>query len=517
MQDYPTNDELYNIKPVAFDEESLRRRTFEKLGLDQLDQMPSRPHVGKLRTALLVAALAVALPSAAYATVLGIGAFMSAQDITYFSPPQPTLGEGNASLYFQGSQASLEQFNAPVGQTQAFDGGTITLDAVAVDDSFVNAFFTLAFDQPIDTTGLHTGSNAPVPTWWGLFILAPRFHLLANGQPFTANTTPVSTVDSQDCDPYLVDEHTLAVMVHQVIVTPQPNQFELTIDVDDLKVFAGGTEPLYPSLQSGLVFKVLVNKGAPAALTRAIEPGIYTFTGGQEQRTLDLQRIAFTPFGATVTVAEQMAGDVPAQPQGLEAYLVADDRGNTAQVLWVGGLDGRSELIGAEMDGKESKLSVARYSSYTYELLGLDPTTQSVTLTPIVSNDGAAGQNGLRTANLTQVGAQVAVTPLGGYTVETYLVEDSRITVTLKPYGHLLAYQGKTLFMPDDLTSVKLAENNQDVLTHSYFDRATGTLTTTWDYYATTEEELRTITAFAYLYDATFSLDHEAALTLPLN
>jgi hypothetical protein len=510
----PTDDkqlqDLLELEPVPFDAKRIKQRVFGRLDdaattaqsspqrrQARSQRQPRRRLSRRLTVALVAAAvMIIGIPSAF--AVSDLIANMSEGGIGFFNTTGAADKDVNKPTYYVSMQADLEKLNAPVGQTLTFDGGTITLDTLAVDDNFLNAFFTIRYDEPINTEGI--GNGLAMPEWFGLLALAPPDIIcLVDGEEITGRTNVSSGGDFEN-DPYYIDERTIGVMMHKVIIKDLPDVFDLSISVfgDEIVVADSAT------LRGAHIddsFEMTVDKSASAALTRSIEPGDYRFEGALGTREIKLERISFSPFGVIAVIQAENIDDIA-------PLVVVDDLGNTALFQFRNGV--ANWPTDPQYDGT--------LQNYVFELVGLDPQAQSVTITPIAYETAQEDSYEFRLVDLSQVGAQIALNNLGGVTVVSHEIEQGAVTIKLKPYGYLQSTGPEFVLQDDQLLSH--GETLDGVprmgIKTSWYDRGEGLIVLTTDYYAATDEELAQATTDSYAYTKGLFVNESAALTLPL-
>jgi hypothetical protein len=470
--------------------------------------------------------LTVALIAAAV-IIIGISSAFAANDL------MATMGEGgigffgtagsadkdvNTPTYYVSMQADLEKANAPVGQTLTFDGGTITLDTLAIDDNFLNAFFTIRYDEPISTEGINDGLDAP--EWSDLHTLTYVLGytiLSADGEDVYAYPDYAGSTDAV-YDPYYIDERTIGVMTHQVIAKDLPDVFDLSITVlgNDLPVAVADSANFESRHMDGS-FEVTVDKSASSALTRSITPGTYRFEGAEGIREVTIERLSLTPFGAVAIIRAQDFDDIG-------SLMIVDDRGNTANFQFRGGtlrwtIDNMAPYYGDQC--------------YVFELVGLDPQAQSVTITPVIYDTTLDLENyeEYRFVDLSQAGTQIALSKLGGVTLVSREIEQGTVTVKLKPYGFLGSTSvigggpgGGNYFDLQGAESLMRNEGPDDRrysgIVTSWYDRGNDLIVFTQDFYGVNDEQLEQLeqlTTYRYVYFSGIYADESATLTLPLN
>jgi hypothetical protein len=257
-------------------------------------------------------------------------------------------------------------------------------------------------------------------------------------------------------------------------------------------------------------FEVTVDKSASSALSRSVEPGTYYLEGMQGNRELTIEQLRFTPFGVVAIIQAQSLDSIY-----LSSFMFVDDRGNTAIPRFLGRLPGL-------------KLTDPLYKEtpqkHAFELVGLDPQAQSVSIIPFNDNVFDTGER--RLVDLSRVGTQIALSDLGGVTVVSHEIERGTVTIKFKPYGYLSGiavsgYPGLGGFYLQDTESLTLAEfpggSRHSALVTSWYDRVNNLIVFIQNYYAATDEELAQTTTYEYTYNGSLSVDESATLTLPLS
>lgn len=492
MNDIYTED-LLEIEPVPVNEEQIKSKVFGKLGLS-----PDSIHDGVrtfedittpafrtikggksqhrfLKVAAVVLAALILVPSAAYAANTLYE--MIRQSISYFEQEGSGQTPVNGPTYHSPLAMDVEQYNAKVGYSVESDGKTVTLDSVAIDDNFINAFFTINYDEAINLD--EQGDDySHFPAYSKIRDLTPFFSIEINGERIQGG---FSTID--EYDPYMVDDKTVKMMIRIVTPTIFPDEFDLSLL---------GQNP--SSKDIDYRFDLSIDKSASAAATRSVESGLYQIG----EKSLDLEKLAVTPFGSVISVKGHMDEDgINPDPNYLmpgDLHIV-DNTGKVMHSFWNNAMSGDS-------------------SYYALELIGGSPDAESVTLTPVKHNRDRNTQDSieLRSYSVNDIGVKIELSPIGGYNLEDYKVENKGVSITLRPYG-VCNYEAHILLDDDQ---VSLTDMKRKGLINQQIDRKTGLFTFSIDYYAATLEELQSISTFEIPYQNGVELDNENAITLPL-
>ena len=258
--------------------------------------------------------------------------------------------------YFQSGQESVytplqteyERFNAAVGMRQTVDGVTLSIDNIAVDDSYMSIFFTVSSETPLEQVGMESE-----PESWRAGWTAPVFRAVVNG-------TELDTIGKSDNEAYFVDDCTLKGIHRLASKDILPDQFDLLLCAD-------GTSRL---TEGEVRFEMSIDKSTVDCLT--VEPALdftVDYTGTYEDgraysvhRTPRIERVSISPLSSTLILSEQLSS---ADVFPFDAFVLRDDKG---QYL-------TSFVSGTATSGYDRSFDVI-------EFLGADMDTQSVTLIP---------------------------------------------------------------------------------------------------------------------------------------
>lgn len=489
-------EDLLQLNPVLVNKTAILQKTCNKLKLQPPEEegkdidtdnsqgsMPLSPKApGKekrhitWRLLAIAAVLTLALSTVVYAAAAIIYS-MEQQKVEYFDRSSMAQTPVSGPTYHGALAMDIEQYNASVGTSVTDNGKTVTLDTIAVDDNFINAFFTITYDKPIDLSASSAIDNS-MPAYDKLRYVLPYFTIKVDGKDLDSGFT---TID--ELDPYMQNDHTVKMLVRHTVPTILPNEFKLSLSGEGW----GDDTGVYQ-------FEVLVDKTASATKTLAATPGAYQLNTTNGQRTLDLEKLSITPFGGIFSVKGHWNGEIGPDSNYLmpQDFYITDDKGNALNTFWNNGVSPNSPY-------------------YAVEIINPAPDTKSITLTPIISKNSEGDNVTFKTYSTNDIGTKIETNPYGGFYLEDYIVEDKRISYVLRPYG-LCHYT--TDFMPDD-DNITLLQGRSG-LVNQQIDRKTGILTYSIDYYAATLQELKAITSFQVAYDKNFELDKASEITLPL-
>lgn len=480
---------------------------------------PSAAH-GKSRSGRIVRHGAAAAVAAAMVVLLGGAAYAATSLLQMGSGDAGFFASGGNLPVFNSMQAGAAGLSADVGQTAEAEGVRITLDSVSCDRNVANLYFTMEKDGGFDLEGqsIYEGSNEN--EWARLQNIAPMFCyelLTTDGQSLGTGTVNQLDAYLEDgalkCMERIVPE---AVLPDQVIVK-LTNAYSSVISQD---------------VGAGIAFDVGLDLST-VAQPRDLGAQDIVFDTADGQKTLGIERLTASELGTVlvaknqwVTADDGMSSSIPDDALSPTSVKMTDDKGNVLRFVNPG--DGG----GYNPDGP-----------VVVELAGLASDATSVTFTPMLQTDAAkagdgddeaaiAARKALRDSNerevdVSQIGAQVATSEYGGYTVADWTVENNTVTIKLAPYGwdpnglhgmFELVPDGSATLLSDEWTDPETGETGtgyHSAIRYVKYDYLTGDLVQMDSYYAATDEELQSLTN--YHYGSMFGYvqeDTEAAQTL---
>lgn len=384
----------------------------------------------------------------------------------------------NAIDYFQSDrqsaytalQTEYEQFNAAVGVSQTVDGVTLSIDNIAVDDSYLMIFSTLKSETPLE---LQEGEQVPLSTrveW-----TAPNFSVEINGEA-------LDTSGPIEKEAELIDEYTLTAVQRIILKDTLPDQF-------DLLLYDSSTSDIR---NSNFQFEMSVDKSAVAVETLTVAPkqdfivDISTEYQGEpihlhyEPR---IERVSISPFGSTITLSE-------AAVDPLTSFVLRDDKGNYLPVLYTGSVGG----------------GIGR-STNSFEFLGADLDTESVTLIPYLDEGRAHKVTGsLDSLPLTDASA-------GGFTLESLEIGEKQATATFSFRGALNYCNAQFSLLLADGTPL---DHLVDCYMDFSYDRENALCITTIEYPDATPEQIAQITDVSFWQPNELILLEDQAVTIDL-
>lgn len=406
-----------------------------------------------------IAAALVVGAAAAAPTVLE----MTRNAIAYFAQ--------NSGSQYAEYQGKYEKYNAAVGMSDTNGDQTLTIDNLAVDDSYMLVFYTLKSKTPIE---VRSGEGVPLST--RINWTAPTFFAQVNGKQ-------LDTTGAIENEATMPDEYTLTGVHRIVLKKALPDQF-------DLVLYDGSSSDIN---DANFQFAMSVDKSAVAVETLTVEPKqdfTVDFSTEFDGQTYHLhyepriERVSISPFGSTITLSEQAEDP-------MTNFVLRDDKGNYLPVISNGSVGG----------------GIGRATN-SFEFLGANLDTQSVTLIPCIGPYRSHEVKGaLDSLPLTDSSA-------GGYTLESLDIDEHRAVATFSFHGPITKSNAQlSLLLADGTTLDRLT----DCFIDYTYDRENGLCITTIEYPDATPEQIAQITGVSFWQpDDDLTLLEDQAVTINL-
>ena len=378
---------------------------------------------------------------------------------------------------FVETQKKLEAYNAAIGETVTDNGVSITLDNISMDVTSMDIFLTITGQEAIDEIMSWDDYG---PLWNRFFGVGPDFYYA------TINGETIAQYDVEDW--YLNDDGSLKLWRHYIL-TDVPEGDEIQVVLEDNSALARSGNWKFTvtldgeSVRAGAKVAQPADFPMPEVTRKGIDGEDYTIN-----KDLHLHYLAFGPVGGVIQTTVE------------EKHTTASDG---SDVMLYEGMDA-SMLYITDNTGKE--LHTCKATSISGDALNLTAPAEnatSITLTPVIqqfSEDGGwLGEE--RTISLDELkkGAKIETSPIGGYTVENFVIKDGAISFDLVPYGWSGSYSevirpqydGKITQLEEEVTNLQdggTATILKSGLLSSTVDPQTGVVSVRHDFYAATDE-----------------------------
>src|SRR5699024_1615897 len=148
---------------------------------------------------------------------MGVGAAAAPPAVLEMARNAIDYFEQNSGSEYANYQGKYEKYNAAVGMSDTNGDQTLTIDNIAVDDSYLMIFSTLKSETPLE---LQEGEQVPLSTrveW-----TAPNFSVEINGEA-------LDTSGPIEKEAELIDEYTLTAVQRIILKDTLPDQFDLLL------------------------------------------------------------------------------------------------------------------------------------------------------------------------------------------------------------------------------------------------------------------------------------------------
>lgn len=354
--------------------------------------------------------------------------------IAYFSPGQKSV--------YSSQQEELQKYNSAVGAVVQDQGITLKIDNVAVDDGYINVFYTVLSNSPITVVG---SKNDPLA--WRLGWTAPTFFFKANDQELALPALI-------EHEAYLENTTTLKGMERFAVVESLPNNFRLDIFTDQIFTVRGNWQ-----------IALNIDKSAVQTDTLVVTPGIKaSVTSGWDQpydHNITVDKVLISPFGSQLVLSEMVKNG---RNFGEESFALQDDQGRFLDIV-------PSQRFGG-LENKTTKIT------NSYEFLNGNTKMKTLTLIPLASELKKNGSSlAMVTAPLTHVPFDLQQDELGTIVVDHVDVNEQGVKITYHSDGIL---EFATFFLLDqndrELKNLKLdVDKNVDRQTGQLIDTYTFT------------------------------------------
>lgn len=250
-----------------------------------------------IKIALIAAAVATLSITTVFALDTSFGKNVIGQVISYFD---------NSSTKYYENKASFEKFNRAVGVAAEDKGIKLTLDNLAIDDNFMNVFFTIESNKPIDMKF----SNENI-----LFkdlLSVPLLHFKINGKEIRYS-------NNNDIDAYFQGENTLKVMRRiNVSQIKLPKNFDLEMYAEEIFRVKGNW-----SIAS------TIDKAEVETESKTVKPNIKaTVDVGDFKHNITIDKVSISPFGSQIIISEKSKDS-----RIFRNFVLIDDKGMALDLL----------------------------------------------------------------------------------------------------------------------------------------------------------------------------------------
>ncbi len=382
---------------------------------------------------------------------------MTSGVIDYFNVPR--------DFKYISKQAVYEQYNSQMGVSASDQGIKVTVDNLAVDDSYINVFYTVESEKPIRLLG-----DEETIEQWRINWTAPHFWFKEDGRY-------IEPPAQNEIDAYLEDPYTLIGMQRFAVVGTLGDTVNLEIYADEIFGKEGRWHiPLSVDKSSVAVESLTV--------TPKLKAKVSTGWNGEYKHDITVEKVSISPFGNQIVLSERAENT-------FSQFALRDEQGRYLTVI-------PTATYGGNFFIKVTN---------NFEFIGGRTDMKELTLIPIVTGDE---DDGLPAPQLmsAEIGSYPIFMPeseLGGFVMEDLELTSEKAVATFRQEGAV------GISNPD----LRLLDENGDNLSFTAFhddsyDRETGKITITLTFKDVSEEDIAKVKKVGYYTHPMKLNEHEA-------
>lgn len=442
------------ITPVGFEER-----------MDGLTaNLPNKKVAKTKRTALriLLVAAVILIPTTVGVFATDVGANMTNGVINYFNAPH--------EFKYLSKQAAYEEYNSEVGVSTTDQGITLTVDNIAVDDNYINIFYTLHNPTPIKLAGDENDLEQ-----WRLNWTAPYFFFKANGHY-------IEPPAQGEVEAYLADAYTLKGMQRFAVMDTLDDRVDLELYTE--KIFNTKGQWHIP---------VSVDKSSVAVVSLTVNPNIKArvTTGWNKEfpHNITVEKVSISPFGNQIVLSERAENT-------FTQFTLRDEKGRYLTVIPGGTYGG----------------NVLRKATNRFEFIGGRTDMTEITIIPIVTGDDNDGQPApdMVAVEIGTYPISMPVSELGGFVLDSLEITAEKAVARFHQEGAVQIITPNLMLLDENGEYLDFAEFQDND-----YDRATGEIIITQTFRNVSEKDLDRIKKVGY-FTRTQRLNEDEAITIRL-
>lgn len=288
------------LKEKAHEDDCKLPDSFDRKINDVITSLPYRKKHRSTSIKIAVAAALAAVISVTSVLATNIPAVknMVSAVVSYFDNTKDTR-------YFT-DKSSFDKFNKAVGVSAENKDIKLTIDNIAIDDNFMNIFYTIENKNPIDMKFNDENKLFEAE------LSTPFLNYKINGKS-------VEPGNHNDTDAYFQGDKILKAMARvNVSQINLPKNFDLEISTDEIFKTKG---------KWGIT--TTIDKSAVAVETKTAKPNITAkFSVGDVKHSVTIDKVSISPFGSQIVLSERVKNN-----RLFDKFALVDDKGNVLDVL----------------------------------------------------------------------------------------------------------------------------------------------------------------------------------------
>ncbi|MEA5025076.1 hypothetical protein SDC9_24587 [bioreactor metagenome] len=382
---------------------------------------------------------------------------MTSGVIDYFNVPR--------DFKYISKQAVYEQYNSQMGVSASDQGIKVTVDNLAVDDSYINVFYTVESEKPIRLLG-----DEETIEQWRINWTAPHFWFKEDGRY-------IEPPAQNEIDAYLEDPYTLIGMQRFAVVGTLGDTVNLEIYADEIFGKEGRWHiPLSVDKSSVAVESLTV--------TPKLKAKVSTGWNGEYKHDITVEKVSISPFGNQIVLSERAENT-------FSQFALRDEQGRYLTVI-------PTATYGGNFFIKVTN---------NFEFIGGRTDMKELTLIPIVTGDE---DDGLPAPQLmsAEIGSYPIFMPeseLGGFVMEDLELTSEKAVATFRQEGAVGISYPDLRLLGEDGDNLSFTAFHDDS-----YDRETGKITITLTFKDASEEDIAKVKKVGYYARPMKLNEHEA-------
>jgi hypothetical protein len=406
------------------------------------------------------------------AVIMGLAA------MTVFATPYGTEMASGVISYFKAphefkyisKQAAYEKYNREVGVSTADQGITLTLDNIAVDDNYINIFYTVQNKSPISLVG-----DEESPEQWRINWTAPHFWFKENGRY-------IEPPAQGEVEAYLKDAYTLKGMQRLAIMDTLDDTVNLELYTNEIFNQKGQWH-----------IPVSIDKSSAAVASLTVTPNLkaQVTTGWNKEYThnITIEKVSISPFGSQIVLGERAKNT-------FHQFALRDENGNYLTVIPAATYGGSSLMK----------------ATNSFEFIGGRTDMAELTIVPIIS---AADNDNLPAPQLValDIGSypiKMPISEVGGFVLDSLKISSKKAVATFHQEGAVEIIAPNLMLLDENGKQLNFTAYQDEV-----YNRETGEITITHTFRGVTEADIAKIKKVGY-FTRPQRLNEDETITIKL-
>ena len=250
-------------------------------------------------------------------TLIIAAAMMTLTTLVVIATPKVLGMNGGVINYFNGSrqfkyisdQEAYEKFNKEVGVSVSKEGVVLTVDNIAIDDNFINLFYTIESENPISEVKGEGGHKNLSP-----FVVAPFFEFKVNGKE-------IGPSNNNNRDAYYQSDHVMKGM-ERFNISQSKILEDFKLDIHAQEIF---------NIRDDWHISLTINKSEVATDSIIVIPNIKATVSSnynvKYKHNIIIDKVVISPFGNQILISEKVKKN-----QIFSLFALKDNKGNFLDV-----------------------------------------------------------------------------------------------------------------------------------------------------------------------------------------